>query len=68
MKKRKREFTEDGTRILYVTHIPDRPKWNKHINNCVESGSMDEAMDAARCMMNLGIEPNVKTFNTLVKG
>ena len=67
MKKRKREFTEDGKRILYVTNIPNRPQWNKHINNMVEKGMMDEAMNGARCMMNLGIEPNVKTFNTLVK-
>ena len=25
-------------------------------------------MSAARDMMNLGIEPNVRTFNTLIKG
>ena len=29
---------------------------------------MEKAMSAARDMMNLGIEPDVVTFNTLIKG
>ena len=44
------------------------PQWSKHINNLVEEGQMEKAMRAARDMMNLGIEPNVITFNTLIKG
>ena len=34
----------------------------------VEDGQMEKAMRAARDMMNLGIEPDVITFNTLIKG
>ena len=62
------ERDEKGREIVYVDRIPDRPKWNKHINNLVEKGLMENAMSAARDMMNLGIEPNVITFNTLIKG
>ena len=53
--KRKREFTEDRIRILYAPKIPNKFQWTKHINNLVEQGKMEKAMDAARCMMNLGI-------------
>ena len=42
--------------------------WSKHINNLVEKGEMEKAMSAARDMMNRGIEPNVTTFTTLIKG
>ena len=34
----------------------------------VEKGQMEWAMQAARDMMNLGIEPDVVTFTTLIKG
>ena len=60
------ERDEFGREIVYVSgkDIPSRPQWNKHINNLVEDGKMEKAMSAARDMMNLGIEPNVVTFNT----
>ena len=41
---------------------------NVHINNLVKQGKMEKAMSAARDMMNRGIEPNVTTFTTLIKG
>ena len=64
------ERDEFGREIVYVSgkDIPCRPKWTKHINNLVEDGKMEKAMSAARDMMNLGIEPNEITFNTLIKG
>ena len=64
------ERDEFGREIVYVSgkDIPSRPKWNKHINNLVEQGLMEKAMSAARDMMNLGVEPDVRTFNTLIKG
>ena len=64
------ERDEFGREIVYVSgkDIPSRPQWNKHINNCVEEGNMEKAMSAARDMMNLGVEPNVITFTTLIKG
>ena len=63
-------MSERGRDIVYVSgkDVPTRPQWNKHINNCVESGEIENAMSAARDMMNLGIEPTVITFNTLIKG
>ena len=70
MSERMIERDEFGREIVYVSgkDIPSRPQWNKHINNCVEEGNMEKAMNAARDMMNLGVEPNVITFNTLIKG
>ena len=64
------ERDEFGREIVYVSgkDIPSRPQWNKHINNLVEDGKMEKAMSAARDMMNLGVEPNVITFTTLIKG
>ena len=43
-------------------------KKNIRINNLVELGNMEKAMSAARDMMNRGIEPDVTTFTTLIKG
>ena len=57
-----------GREIVHLSDIPRRPQWNMHINNLVEQGLMDKAMSAARDMMNLGIEPDVIMFNTLIKG
>ena len=64
------ERDEFGREIVYVSgkDIPSRPQWGKHINNLVEAGKMEKAMKCTRDMMNLGIEPNVITFNTLIKG
>ena len=64
------ERDEFGREIVYVSgkDIPNKFKWNKHINNLVEQGKMEKAMNAARDMMNLGVEPNVITFTTLIKG
>ena len=64
------ERDEFGREIVYVSgkDIPNKFKWTKHINNCVEEGHMEKAMSAARDMMNLGVEPNVITFTTLIKG
>ena len=64
------ERDEFGREIVYVSgkDIPNKFKWTKHINNCVEEGQMEKAMSAARDMMNLGVEPNVITFTTLIKG
>ena len=64
------ERDEFGREIVYVSgkDIPCRPQWNMHINNLVEDGKMEKAMSAARDMMNLGVEPNVRTFTTLIKG
>ena len=65
------ERDERGREIVYVVdekYVPNVFKWTKHINNCVEDGHMEAAMSAARDMMNLGIEPGVITFNTLIKG
>ena len=67
MSERMIERDERGREIVYVDRIPDRPKWNKHINNLVEQGKMENAMSAARDMMNLGVEPSVVTFNRLVR-
>ena len=69
MSERMIERDERGRDIVYVDkkYVPDRPKWNKHINNCVEEGNMEDAMSAARDMMNLGVEPSVVTFNRLVR-
>ena len=63
------ERDERGREIVYVSgkDIPTKFQWNKHINNLVEKGKMEKAMSAARDMMNR-IEPNVITFNTLIKG
>ena len=61
------ERDERGREIVYVDRIPCTPQWNKHIYNCVEAGQMEKAMSAARDMMNLGIEPSVITFNSLIK-
>ena len=46
------ERDEFGREIVYVSgkDIPSRPKWNKHINNLVERGKMENAMSAARDM------------------
>ena len=70
MSERMIERDERSTEIVYVSgkDIPCTPQWNMHINNLVERGDMENAMSAARDMMNLGIEPNVITFNTLIKG
>ena len=62
------ERDERGREIVYVDRIPNTPKWNKHINNMVEQGKMEIAMRVARDMMNLGLEPDVITFTTLIKG
>ena len=65
------ERDESGREIVYVVdekYVPCTKQWSKHINNCVENGSMEKAMSAARDMMNRGIEPNVTTFTTLIKG
>ena len=68
MSERIVERDDKGREIVFVNRIPSTPKWSKHINNCVEDGKMEKAMSAARDMMNLGIEPDVVTFNTLIKG
>ena len=68
MSERMSERDERGREIVYVNHIPCTKQWTKHINNLVERGEMENAMNAARDMMNLGIEPDVITFNTLIKG
>ena len=70
MSERMVERDERGREIVYVDekYVPTTPQWNKHINNLVEQGKMERAMRVARDMMNLGIEPNVRTFNTLIKG
>ena len=64
------ERDEFGREIVYVSgkDIPNKFKWTKHIHNLVENGCMEKAMNAARDMMNLGIEPDVITFTTLIKG
>ena len=64
------ERDEFGREIVYVSgkDIPSKFQWTKHINNLVEDGHMEKAMSAARDMMNLEIEPDVITFNTLIKG
>ena len=36
------ERDERGREIVYVNRIPRLPQWNKHINNCVEDGKMDQ--------------------------
>ena len=71
MSERMVERDERGREIVYVVdekYVPNTPQWNKHINNLVEAGEMEKAMSAARDMMNLGIEPDVVTFTTLIKG
>ena len=68
MSERMIERDERGREIVYVDRIPSTPQWNKHVNNMVEEGQMEKAMRAARDMMNLGIEPSVITFTTLIKG
>ena len=68
MSERMVERDERGREIAYVNRIPNTFQWTKHINNLVEQGKMEKAMSAARDMMNLGIEPDVITFNTLIKG
>ena len=68
MSERMVERDERGREIVYVDRVPNTPQWNKHISNLVESGNMEKAMSAMRGMMNLGIEPDVVTFNTLIKG
>ena len=70
MSERMIERDERGREILYVDekYVPNKFEWSKHINTLVEKGKMEEAMSAARDMMNLGIEPDVITFNTLIKG
>ena len=71
MSERMIERDERGREIVYVIdekYVPNTFKWNKHINNLVEKGKMERAMSAARDMMNLGIEPDVRTFTTLIKG
>ena len=71
MSERMIERDERGREIVYVVdekYVPRIPQWGKHINNLVEQGKMEKAMSAARDMMNLGIEPSVVTFNTLIKG
>ena len=42
------ERDERGREIVYVSEkdIPTTFKWNKHINNLVESGCMKKAMSA----------------------
>ena len=54
------ERDDRGREIMYVNRIPDRPQWNKPINNLVEQGMMDRAMQCTRDMMNLGIEPDIR--------
>ena len=58
MSERMVERDERGREIVYVDEkcVPCTPEWNKHINNLVERGEMENAMSAARDMMNLGIE------------
>ena len=70
MSERMIERDERGREIVYVSgkDIPTTFKWTKHINNLVDQRKMEEAMNAARDMMNLGIEPDKYTFNTLIKG
>ena len=68
MSERMVERDERGREIVYAVdakYVVCVPQWNMHINNLVEQGQMEKAMSAARDMMNLGIEPNVITFNTL---
>ena len=70
MSERVVERDQKGRDIVYVDekYVPCTPQWNMHINNMVEKGLMERAMSAARDMMNLGIEPDVITFSTLIKG
>ena len=70
MSERVVERDERGREIVYVSgkDVPNIFEWSKHINNCVEEGQIEKAMNVARDMMNLGIEPNVRTFTTLIKG
>ena len=70
MSERMIERDERGREIVYVSgkDLPTKYEWTKHINTLVGEGKMERAMNAARDMMNLGIEPDVITFNTLIKG
>ena len=70
MSERMVERDERGREIVYVSgkDLPTKHEWTKHINNIVERGEMEIAMRVARDMMNLGIEPDVVTFTTLIKG
>ena len=71
MSERMIERDERGREIVYVDgekSVPNKFQWTKHINNLVEKGQMEKAMRATRDMMNLGIEPDVITFSTLIKG
>ena len=70
MSERMVERDVRGREIVYVSgkDLPTKHAWGKHINNCVERGDMEAAMKSTRDMMNLGIEPGVITFTTLIKG
>ena len=68
MSERKVERDEKGRVYVDEKYVPCTKQWTKYINNLTEEGEMERAMSAARVMMNLGIEPNVITFNTLIKG
>jgi len=70
MSERTVERDERGKEIVYVNekYVPNKFMWSKHINNLVEQGKIEAAMKAARDMMNLGIEPDVVTFTTLING
>ena len=55
--------------IVYVSgkDVPNTFKWTKHINNLVKR-DIGESDERVKDMMNLGIEPSVVTFTTLIKG
>ena len=44
---------ERGREIVYIDEkcLPTVPQWSKHINNLVDQGQMEKAMQAARSMM-----------------
>ena len=68
MSERKVERDEKGRVYFDEKYVPCTPQWNMHINNLVKQGKMEKAMNTARDMMNLGIEPDVTMFTTLIKG
>ena len=64
MSERGVERDERGREIVYVSgkDLPTKHEWTKHMNNLVERGQIEKAMNVARDMMNLGIEPDVITL------
>ena len=51
MSERMIERDESGREIVYVDRVPRTAQWNKHINNLVEQGMMDRAMQCTRDMI-----------------